>query len=98
MCCKYKAGIEYAFPVNARETFKLFQMLHNPRWYSLCGLCEGHAGEAVGEGLCVHLAAGALQVVVLPGRHVRTLKRSDVSISENININGQRLKEVYGGV
>ena len=52
----------------------------------------------MGEGLGVHLAAGALQVVVLPGRHVRTLKRSDVSISENININGQRLKEVYGGV
>ena len=73
-------------------------MLYNPGWYSLCGLCEGHAGEAVGEGLSVHLAAGALQVVVLPGRHVRALKRSDVSISENININGQRLKEVYGGV
>ena len=45
-------------------------------WYehsanSLCRLAEGHPGEGWREGLCVHLTAGALEVVVLPGRHVR---------------------------
>ena len=39
----------------------------------LCCLSEGHAGEAVRETLRVHLTARALQVVVLPGRHVGTL-------------------------
>lgn len=40
----------------------------------LAGLREGHARERRGKRLCVHLAARALQVVVLPGLSVGRLK------------------------
>ena len=41
---------------------------------SLCCLAEGDASEGGGESLCVHLTTSTLQVIILPGCHVRTLQ------------------------
>lgn len=40
----------------------------------LAGLRKRHAGERRGQGLRIHLAAGALQIVVLPRLRIRRLK------------------------
>ena len=46
------------------------------RPHLLCSRGEGHGGEGRRQSLSVHLAPSALQVIVLPGAHVRALQRN----------------------
>ena len=76
------------------------QSLNDAFWWNLlrlrresllCSLAEGHARESWWEGLSVHFASSALDVVVLPARVFRALRMMHYYHFEHISRVGQWL-------